>query len=188
MMLEIAARMGQVDPGAGREQRCKCLWRCSLSPGPCADAKEAPRTSFSHDPHDAEERPRHRHHDARRHRGGLGLAIDRDDAPEETGKLIGQRASVGALGVEPIGDGEIDLENAELKHVTRHCPVDVNGPGQDVPTGTSVSDVAADSADIFGHGTRRDDARGVNFLWIGTAHGLDDDDVAGIDGQHRLER
>src|ERR1700683_4212500 len=72
-----------------------------------------------------QERPRHRHHDARRHRVGLVLAIDRDDAPEETGKLIGQRAGVGALAVEAIGDGEIDLENAELKHVTRHRPVDV---------------------------------------------------------------
>jgi len=57
-----------------------------------------------------------------------------------------------------------------------------------VPTGAAVGDFAADSADVFGHGTRRNDARGINFLWIGPAHGLDDDDVAGIDGQHRLER
>jgi hypothetical protein len=57
-----------------------------------------------------------------------------------------------------------------------------------VPTGAAVGDFAADSADIFGHGTRRNDARSVNFLRIGAAHGLDDDDVAGIDGQHRLER
>jgi hypothetical protein len=28
----------------------------------------------------------------------------------------------------------------------------------------------------------------ANFLWIGPANGLDDDDVARIDGQHRLER
>src|SRR6516225_8139083 len=109
-------------------------------------------------------------------------------SPEERGKLLGQRAGVGALGVEVIGDGEIDLENANLKHVTRHRPVDVNGPGQDVPTGAAVGDFAADSADIFGYGTRRNDARSVNFVWIGPAHGFDDDHVAGIDGQHRLER
>jgi hypothetical protein len=102
--------------------------------------------------------------------------------------VVAGGAGVGALGVEAIGDGEIDLENAELKHVTRHRPVDVNGPGQDVPTGAAVSDFAADSADIFGHGTRRNDARSVNLLRIGPAHGLYDDDVTGIDGQHRFER
>jgi hypothetical protein len=56
------------------------------------------------------------------------------------------------------------------------------------PPGAAVGDFTADSADIFGQGTRRNDARSVNFLRIGPAHGLDDDDVAGIDGQHRLER
>src|SRR6516162_3431053 len=35
------------------------------------------------DPHDAEKWPRHRHHNPRRHSGGLGLSIDRDDAPED---------------------------------------------------------------------------------------------------------
>jgi hypothetical protein len=52
-----------------------------------SDGGEARSKRFN--PNDLRQGTRHRHHDARRHRGGLGLSIDRDDAPEETGELIG---------------------------------------------------------------------------------------------------
>jgi len=90
--------------------------------------------------------------------------------------------------VEAIRDSEIDLKNTELKHVTRHRPVYVNWPGEDVHTRAAVGNFAADSRNIFGHGARWSDAQRFKFLSIDVAHGLDADDVAGIDGQHRLER
>jgi len=133
------------------------------------------------DAHDAKKRLRHRHHDPWRHRGGFGLAINRDDALEEAGKFLGQRARVGALGVEAIGQGELDLKNANLEHVSGHRPVDVDRPSQNVRTGTAIGDFAADGADIFRHGARGNYAGSVDIGRIRPAYRFDGDDVAGID-------
>jgi hypothetical protein len=116
------------------------------------------------------------------------LAINRDDPLEEAGEFVGQRAGVGALDVEAIGQGEINLENVKLKHVARHRPVDVDRPGQNVWTGAAIGDFAADGPDIFRHGARRNHAGSVNIGRIGPAYAFDGDDVARIDSQCRLER
>jgi hypothetical protein len=62
-------------------------------------------------------------------RRGFRLAINRDDAREEAREFVRQRARIGALGVELIGDGEVDLENAHLQDVAQRRAIDKDRPG-----------------------------------------------------------
>jgi hypothetical protein len=79
--------------------------------------------------HDTEEWPRDRYHDSGRDRRGFRLAINQDDALEEAREFVRQRARIGALGVEPVGDGEVDLANAHLQDVAPRRAIDEDRPG-----------------------------------------------------------
>jgi hypothetical protein len=100
-----------------------------------------------------------------------------DDALKETGELLGQRAGIGALGVEAIRNREIDLENADLKDIAQHRTVDEDRPGKNVRTGAAIRDFPTDDAGVFRDGARGNDAGRIDVDRIRAADRFDGDDV-----------
>jgi len=151
-------------------------------------AADAPHGGEGGNAHNTKEGPVHRHHDTRRQRGGLCLAIYRNDTLKEAGELVGQSAGIGALDVVAVIDGEIDLLNAYLQHIARRGAIDENWTGQNVRTGAAIRDLPTDSSHIFRHCTCRNNAGCFDDLRIKARHTFDGDDVSRIDAQHRLRR
>ncbi len=136
--------------------------------------------------HGAEERLVDRHHDALGDRGGLRLAVDRDDAAPERGELFRQRPVIGTLAVVAVVERKIDVDDAHFEHVARHRAADLDRPGEDVRTGAAILHLRVDVALILRDDAGRDHAGFVDRRRQDREGGLDGDGVAGIDAQHRL--
>jgi hypothetical protein len=57
-----------------------------------------------------------------------------------------------------------------------------------VGAGAAIFDLAIDVADIVRDDVRRNNAGLINVGWIDLGRGFDRDDVAGFNGQYRLQR
>lgn len=119
---------------------------------------------------------------------GLGLAIDRDDTLEHTREFVRQRAGIRPLTVVVIVDRKIDLQDANLQRVAGLGTVNENRPGKDVSRRAAILDLAVNGTLIFRYDARQNDTGLVDLGRVERGRGLDRDDVAGIDRQHRFER
>jgi hypothetical protein len=119
----------------------------------------------------AEERVRQRDHDAGCDLGGLGVAVDSDDALEVVWKLAGQCPEVGTVNVIPIADGQIDLLDTNFQHIAGHCSLDEDRAGQDVEAGPAILHVPKNGSSVVRNDAGCDYARFVDIGWINLGRG-----------------
>ena len=121
--------------------------------------------------------------------GGEGaghlVAVEGDDAGVGVGEVVGQEAAAGSEAVACPGDVDGDLLDADFEDIAGFGLFDGYGAGEDVAAGAALGcgdfgvDVGYVGGDVgLGY------AEGFEAVgWAAGGKGLDDDGVAGVDGE-----
>ncbi len=78
--------------------------------------------------------------------GGHGLLVERDDLHPRIGELVGEIAGPVAEGVVGVGDGQLDLVDADFQSIAGLRALDIDRAGEDVAAGALVGDGGDDVA------------------------------------------
>src|SRR5262245_33608137 len=130
------------------------------------------------------EERRHRHLEARRQDRLVARLVEPDVDELVVGEVLRQRTAVRAEQIEAPVLAQHDVVDLYLEHVADGGSANEDRPGEDVVAGAALHalmDVLQLRQDLEAAPLRRHPFRIAR-------HALDHDDVAGIDGQHRLER
>ncbi len=112
-------------------------------------------------------------------------AVEGDDLGAAVGEVVGKEAAACAEAVAGEGGGDVDVEDADFEYVAGFGFGDGDGAGEDVASGAAVRlrDAGVERAEPGGD-VGRGDAFGEEALgWAAGGGGLEDDGVAGVDGE-----
>ncbi len=126
--------------------------------------------------------------DAGREGCGHGFTVEGDDFGAAVGEVVGEEAAACAEAVAGEGGGDVDVEDADFEDVAGLGFGDGDGAGEDVAAGAAVcgGDTGVDRGEPGGD-VGGGDAFGEEALgWAAGGGGLQDDGVAGVDGEGGL--